>query len=130
LPPKDFDIFVRLLQTNDRYPAASDRAEWPKQIWDVPVLTPMGAMLLGRFEPGPDGQPVQRDNCSVMMFLDEFNQIEANNQKPASTVVGAFSREVRKNRQPPGIRASLRMGAVPDRFGRIRPPPFPRGRRQ
>jgi hypothetical protein len=103
LPPKDFDTFVRLLQANDRYPAPSDRAEWPKQIWDVPVLTPMGAMLLGRFELGPDNRPVQRDNCSVMMFLDEFNQIEPDNQKLASTVVGAFCGEVARTGNPLGF---------------------------
>jgi hypothetical protein len=60
LPQKEFDTFVRLLQANDRYPAPSTRDEWPKQMWDVPVLTPMGAMLLGRFELGPDNQPVFR----------------------------------------------------------------------
>jgi hypothetical protein len=103
LPQKDFDTFVRLLQANDRYPAPSDRAEWPKQIWDVPVLTPMGAMLLGRFEMGPDNRPVQRDNCSVMMFLDEFNQIEPDNQKLASTVVGAFCGEVARTGNPLGF---------------------------
>jgi hypothetical protein len=103
LPQKDFDTFVRLLQANDRYPAPSDRAEWPKQIWDVPVLTPMGAMLLGRFELGPDNQPVQRDNCSVMMFLDEFNQIEPDNQKLASTVVGAYCGEVARTGNPLGF---------------------------
>jgi hypothetical protein len=103
LQQKDFDTFVRLLQANDRYPAPSDRAEWPKQLWDVPVLTPMGAMLLGRFELGPDNRPVQRDNCSVMMFLDEFNQIEPDNQKLASTLVGAFCGEVARTGNPLGF---------------------------
>jgi hypothetical protein len=103
LPQNEFDAFVRLLQANDRYPAPSDRAEWQKQLWDVPVLTPMGAMLLGRFELGPDGRPVQRDNCSVMMFLDEFNQIEPDNQKLASTVVGAFCGEVARTGNPLGF---------------------------
>ena len=102
LPEQDFDNFVTLLQTNDRYPAPSDRAEWLKQMWDVPVLTPMGAMLLGRFEMGPDNRAVQRDNCSVLMFIDEFNQIEPDNQKLASTVVGAFCGEVARTGNPLG----------------------------
>ena len=72
MPADEFRAFVELLQTNDRYAAPTDRAEWGKQMWDVPVLTPMGAMLMGRFELGPDNQPVQKDNVAVMMFIDEF----------------------------------------------------------
>jgi hypothetical protein len=102
LPPEDFRTFVRLLQANDRYPAPADRAEWPKQLWDVPVLTPMGAMLLGRFELGSGNQPVQKDNVSLMMFIDEFNQIEVENQKLASTVVGAFCGEIARTGNPLG----------------------------
>jgi len=102
LPPDEFNILVRLLQANDRYPAPSDPTEWLKQIWDVPVLTPMGAMLLGRFELGPGNRPVQRDNVAVMMFIDEFNQIELDNQKLASTVVGAFCGEIARTGNPLG----------------------------
>jgi hypothetical protein len=102
LPEAEFGSLVSLLHQHDRYPAPGDREEWGKQLWDVPVLTTMGAMLLGRFEWGLNNRPVQRDNVAVMMVIDEFKQINEENQKLAAGVVGAFCGESARTGNPLG----------------------------
>jgi len=98
LPQPIFTELVNLLHTQDRWDVPPNLDDWQKDLLGVPVITPLGALVLPKYELGPEGRPIQRDNVAVMLVFDEFHQCE--DQKAAAVTVGVFSDKTAQTGNP------------------------------